>query len=33
VYHRARQGQWVASVLRDNPGYRLERWSGGDGDR
>jgi hypothetical protein len=29
VYHRARQGQWVASVLRDNPGYRLERWSGG----
>ena len=30
---RARQGQWVASVPRDNPGYRLERWSGGDGDR
>jgi hypothetical protein len=30
VYHGARQGQWVASVLRDNPGYR---WSGGDGDR
>jgi hypothetical protein len=21
--HRTRQGQWVASVLRDNPGYPL----------
>jgi hypothetical protein len=25
VYHRARHGQWLASVLRDDPGYCLER--------
>ena len=26
VYHCARQGQWVASVLVIIRGYRLERW-------
>jgi hypothetical protein len=25
VYHRARQGQWIASVLLDNPVYHFKQ--------